>query len=129
MDDPQAKLAELLASDHRYRPQAYPFVFDALRYAQEKLGRAELPKEKQRHVTGQELCEAIREFALEQFGLLALTVLRSWGITRSADFGQIVFNLIRSGLMKKTDRDSLQDFEDVYDFEEAFRKGFHIKLN
>ena len=127
MNDPDEKLTELLTSDHRYSPQAYHFVFEALKHAQGKLGRSEsLPRE-ERHMTGQELCEGIRDLALQQFGLMTLTVFSSWGITGTSDFGQIVFNLIRSGHMKKNERDCLDDFNDVYDFEETFRKGFRIE--
>lgn len=126
MSDPDTKLTELLATDRRYSPQAYQFVFEALKYAQDKLGRSQLDTQEQRHVTGQELCEGIRELALQQFGLMAQTVLGSWGVRETADFGQIVFNLIRSGHMKKTEQDTLEDFCAVYDFDEAFRRGFRI---
>lgn len=128
MPDPQSRLKELLAADRRYAPQAYLFVFEALRFTQEQLKRAQLGSEEERHVTGQELCEGIRRFATEQFGLMAITVLQSWGITCTGDFGQIVYNLIRSGDMKKSDGDSLDDFDDVYDFEEAFCRNFRIEL-
>jgi len=127
MSDHDEKLTALLASDKRYSPQAYQFVFEALQHVQKKLGRLKFEAEEERHVTGQELCEGIREFALQQFGLMALTVLHSWGVKETADFGQIVFNLIRSGHMRKTDRDTLDDFTGVYRFEEAFGKGFQLE--
>lgn len=127
MSDPDAKLTELLAADRRYSPQAYQFVFEALRFTQDKLGRSELGTQEQRHVSGQELCEGIRELALQQFGLMAQTVLGSWGIRETADFGQIVFNLIRSGHMKKTEEDKLDDFSNIYDFDTALRRNFRIE--
>lgn len=126
-DHEDQKLTELLASDPRFSPQAYQFVFEALKYTQEKLGRSHDEAEEERHVTGQELCEGIRDYALDQYGLMALTVLESWGVKKTADFGQIVFNLIQSHHMKKTERDTLEDFKDVYDFDEAFRRGFRIE--
>jgi uncharacterized repeat protein (TIGR04138 family) len=80
-------------------------------------------------VTGQELCEAIRRFALQQYGLMAKTVLESWGIRKTGDFGEIVFNLIRIGRMRKTPHDRREDFDDVYDFETAFRDEFKIMMD
>jgi uncharacterized repeat protein (TIGR04138 family) len=80
--------------------------------------------EKPRHVSGQELLAGIREFALAEFGPMAKTVLNSWGITRTEDFGEIVFNMVEIGLLGRTDKDSREDFANGYDFEEAFRKPF-----
>ena len=116
---------------------AYAFVFEALSYAQSvlKMGtetpaasRSGEEDEPERHVTGQELCEAIRRFALDQYGYMAKTVLNNWGIRRTGDFGEIVFNLIRVGQMRKTHSDRREDFDDVYDFDEAFMQRFKIKL-
>lgn len=140
MLDPSHPLAQLLQEDHRYRFEAYVFIFEALQYAQEvlKMGAekpAELPVGKaaetgepplERHVTGQELCEAVRRYALDQYGYMAKTVLNSWGIHGTSDFGEIVFNLIRTGQMRKTPSDARVDFHNVYDFETALRAGFKI---
>jgi uncharacterized repeat protein (TIGR04138 family) len=71
-------------------------------------------------VSGQQLCLGLRDFAVEQYGLLARAVLRSWGVTRCDDFGRIVFAMVEAGLMQKTQDDDLTDFEGVYDFAEAF---------
>jgi uncharacterized repeat protein (TIGR04138 family) len=81
----------------------------------------------QRHVTGQELCEAIRRYALDQYGLMAKTVLNSWGVHETGDFGEIVFNLIRVGRMRKTPHDRREDFDNVYDFGVAFQQEFKIQ--
>ena len=83
----------------------------------------------QRHVTGQELCEAIRRFALQQFGLMAKTVLNSWGVYKTGDFGEIVFNMIKIGRMRKTPHDRREDFDEVYDFETAFDEEFRIQVD
>jgi len=80
------------------------------------------------HVTGPELLEGIRDLALQQFGLMARTVFRMWGIDRTDDFGEIVFNLVESELMSKTDEDTLQDFRDIYDLDQALVKGYRIQL-
>ncbi len=141
MLDPSHSIAELLHQDKRYKFDAYVFVFEALSYAQSvlEMGR-ESPSEPisreeeeeadqpQRHVSGQELCEAIRRYALQQYGYMAKTVLNSWGIHRTGDFGEIVFNLIRIGHMRKTPDDRREDFDDVYDFDAAFQQNFQIRI-
>lgn len=117
------------------------FVFDALRFAQEviEMGaqRAGEPFQEteeeeehtaEQHISGQELCEAARLFALSQYGYMAKTVLGNWGIHKTGDFGEIVFNLIRIGQMRKTSHDRREDFNDVYDFDVAFRQDFKITL-
>ncbi len=109
-----AKVREIVRKDPRYTPDAYLFVHEALDFTVRKL-------EKPRHVSGQELLEGIRGFATDQFSALAPMVFRAWGIRRSEDFGEIVFNLVESGLMGKTENDTRDDFKNGYDFEEAFR--------
>jgi uncharacterized repeat protein (TIGR04138 family) len=84
-------------------------------------------KEPERHVSGQELCESIRQYALHLYGYMAKTVLNSWGLHTTGDFGEIVFNLILAKQMRKTPQDSRADFDDVYDFEEVFCKNFQIQ--
>ena len=130
MLDPTHPLSELLRRDKRYRLDAYVFVFDALRFAQDHLGfgqassEDELTTEEERHVTGQQLCEAIRQYAVRQYGALAKNVLNHWGVQSTGDFGEIVFNLISIGQMRKTDSDRREDFDEVFDFEGAFRDTF-----
>lgn len=80
-----------------------------------------------RHVTGQALCEGLRCYAIEQYGLLARTVLRRWKITSCQDFGRIVFAMVDAGLMSKTAEDSLSDFDNVFDFAEAFGAKLTLK--
>jgi len=144
MIDPNHPIAKLVREDRRYAFEAYVFVFEALRYAQENLGMGrELTEQfedeseedwaqteqsrKPRHLTGQELCEAIRRYALEQFGYMAKCVLNQWGVTETGDFGEIVFNLIRIEEMRKTPEDRREDFDDVFDFEEGLTAQFQIK--
>jgi uncharacterized repeat protein (TIGR04138 family) len=81
-----------------------------------------------RHLTGRELCEAIRLYALDQFGFMAKTVLNNWGVHNTGDFGNIVFNLIEIGEMSKTKDDRREDFDDVFDFEAELRQEFRIEL-
>ncbi|PYP71536.1 MAG: hypothetical protein DMD36_03725 [Gemmatimonadetes bacterium] len=103
--------------DGRYHERGYLFVLAALEYAQQRLPT-------RRHLTGAELAWACRDFALEQFGLLAATVLGHWGITSTADLGCIVFTMIDVGLLARQPSDKLQDFDQVYDFAEVFRLGY-----
>jgi uncharacterized repeat protein (TIGR04138 family) len=106
-------LAPILESDGRYTIQAYLFVREGLDHTVRQL-------DKPRHVSGQELLEGIREYALEEFGPVARRVLSEWGINECLDFGNIVFNLVNHGLLGKTEEDSIEDFMDGYDFHEAF---------
>lgn len=115
----------------RYHRNAYHFVFSALQFTQEKLGRtsAHVLNEEEAHICGRELCEGLRELALQKFGLLAKTVLRSWGVTCTDDIGRIVFELIERGEMRKTEHDALDDFCDVYDFADAFDQGYRFETS
>ena len=115
-------LEQVLAKDPRYQRDAYLFLREALDYTQ-KLVVKEYGG-KVRHVTGQELLDGIRQFALEQFGPMTLTVFEDWGVRRCGDFGEIVFNLLEIGLLAKTEKDTRADFQGGYDFEDAFRKPF-----
>ena len=141
MLDPSHPITQLLEEDRRYPLEAYVFIFEALNYAQNVLemgaeGPSEPPEPSakkteeqplERHVSGQELCEAIRRYALDQYGLMAKTVLNNWGIHNTGDFGEIVFNLIRVGQMRKTPSDTRIDFDNVYDFDTALKQEFKIK--
>jgi uncharacterized repeat protein (TIGR04138 family) len=119
---PKDPIAALVAADDRYHRDAYAFLKEALEYTQRTLKRP--VGEKTRHITGQELLEGIREYALKEYGPMALTVLSEWGIRRSEDFGEIVFNMVEHGILSKTENDSRKDFQDGYDFEKAFRSPF-----
>ena len=128
-----AGLAEVVRRDPRYTYEAYEFLYEALNHTQKMLGR--LPPdevaegaERQHHVSGPELLAGIRDLALREFGLMARTVFRMWGIQSTDDFGEIVFNLVEAGLMSKTDSDTRQDFHDVYDLDQALVAGYRIEL-
>lgn len=105
-----------------FPPQAFVFVQEGLRHTVEQLqdtGQFE-PVDGERHVTGAELSMGLRDHAIEQYGLLARSVLQSWNINRTEDFGRIVFAMVESGLMRKSDDDHLEDFVGVFEFDEAF---------
>jgi len=112
-----AALADIRARDGRYHERAYLFVLAALEFAQTRLPA-------RRHLSGNELAWACRDFAQEQFGLLAHTVLAHWGVSATEDFGRIVFLLIDVSLLARQPADRIEDFDRVYDFNEVFRAGY-----
>ncbi|GAB5405416.1 MAG: hypothetical protein Aurels2KO_36470 [Aureliella sp.] len=119
-------MVELLQQDQRFHIEAYNFIREALAYAQDILKMPGEGAEGEHHITGQQLCEAIRLYSIEQFGFLARTVLNSWGVYSTGDFGEIVYNLIRIKHMKKSEHDRREDFDDCYDFETAFEPVFEL---
>lgn len=119
------KIKEVVKKDPRYSPQAYQFVFEALDYTTNMLGKKQhKTTDQDRHVTGKQLMEGIRQYALKQFGFMALTIFEQWGIKQDADFGNIVFNLVESCLMGKTETDSRDDFKNIYDLKKVFDEEF-----
>ena len=148
--DPKHPLFQLLQRDRRYTLEAYLFVLEALSFAQESLGMGQQPaveeleplpadeappagtvrgkrgrgraREAERHVSGQQLCEAARLYGLQQYGYLAPTVLARWGIRATDDFGEIVFNMVEIGQMRKTRSDRREDFRGVFDFADGFSR-------
>ena len=127
MNDNLLPIFQLLQSDLRYQMQAYQFVQDSLAFAQEVLPQEKPQPGEDPHLTGQELCEAIRLFAIDQFGYMSKTVLNNWGIHETRDFGEIVYNLIDIGLLRPSDKDEREHFTDVYSFEKAFVEDFQIR--
>ena len=138
------QLPRIIACDPRYSIDAYAFVLEALHQARLKKlkelgleakparpmpsGRKSRPPRSRSgraspsgHVTGRELCEAVRRLALRQYGLLAATVLGHWGIRSTSAIGDVVYNKIATGDLEKTPSDSRSDFENVFDFETALR--------
>lgn len=112
----QDTIQRLVNSDGRYRRDAYAFTLDALNYTLRDLRQ----KGHSGHIDGRQLCEGIREFAEQSFGYLTRTTFHQWGITKTADFGEIVFAMVNEGLLSRQDSDSKEDFEDAYDFDEVF---------
>jgi uncharacterized repeat protein (TIGR04138 family) len=113
---------QILARDPRYARDAYAFVREALDFTQKIIGREN--RGPIRHITGQELLDGIRQFALKEFGPMAVTVFEEWGVRNSRDFGEIVFNMVEISLLAKTEKDTRDDFQNGYDFTDAFRKPF-----
>ncbi|MDH7502324.1 MAG: hypothetical protein QHJ82_06360 [Verrucomicrobiota bacterium] len=113
---------QIVEKDKRFHRDAYVFVTQAVEFTQKAIGKAN--KGRIRHISGQELLAGIKTYALDRYGPMAITLFDEWGVKRCEDFGEIVFNLVDHGLLKKTETDSRADFQGGYDFYEAFRKPF-----
>ena len=119
---PDLMLDAILEHDRRYARQAYCFVMDALNFVTSRLAH-------RRHITGQELSMGMRDYAIQQYGIATRLVFEQWGITETRHIGDIVFKLVEGGLMRKTDDDSIQDFDGVYDFETEFDSKYQIMID
>jgi uncharacterized repeat protein (TIGR04138 family) len=138
------ELARIIAGDPRYSIDAYAFILQSLDLAGHQKAKGQDQKHdgasdadaKQRskasaarsirtrprgHVSGRELCEAVRKLALRQYGLLAATVLNHWGVHSTSDIGDVVYNLITAGDLEKTPADARSDFDNVFDFDRTLR--------
>lgn len=111
-------VARVVAEDPKFDKDAYFFVREALDFTVSQLGRNR--EVKSSHVTGQQLLEGIRLYAIKQFGPMVVTVFEYWGVRSCRDFGLIVYALIKAGVFRKSDTDSMKDFENGYSFESAF---------
>lgn len=115
-------IKEIQLKDPRYDSEAYVFVREALDYTSKTLQKPSQGEGK--HVSGQELLEGIRGYAIQEFGPMAFRVLKTWGVTATEDFGEIVFNMVGSGALGSTAKDKREDFTEGYDFADAFQKPF-----
>jgi uncharacterized repeat protein (TIGR04138 family) len=133
-NSPLQAMRKLLKEDSRYRYEAYQFIREALQFAHENLPELtkatvsadSASKQRPKHITGQQLCEACRQYAISQYGYLGRMVLAAWGIKSTSDFGEIVYNLIRIEQMRKSDSDRREDFDNVYSFDGAFEPEFTL---
>ena len=112
---------QICEGDPRYRPDAYEFVMEALAFTQRKFKRS-------KHVAGEELLEGIKNLLMHKFGPMTLRVLNHWGITRTEDFGNIVFNLVDNKVLSKDSEDNIDSFQNGYDFNEVFNQGYRKQL-
>ena len=124
-------LEQVAQSCGRYPPEAFEFVRDGLSHtvecvhgprvpARADAGRDPEEPDPSHHVTGQQLSMGLRDYAISRYGMMALAVLHHWHITRTIDFGRIVFAMVESRFLSKTPQDDIRDFENVFDFATAF---------
>jgi len=116
-------LDDISQQDGRYNPKAVKFVYEGLGYTARKIAG------EQGHVTGQMLCEGLRQLALENWGRLALLVLDNWQVKTTRDFGEIVYLLIRNQWMRAQPTDSIDDFNDVFNFKTALKDQFSFEIS
>jgi uncharacterized repeat protein (TIGR04138 family) len=113
----EQSVVSIMKRDKRFDPHAYFFLKDALDFTLKRI--AESNGGKARHVTGPELLEGCRDFALEQFGPMASTLMSEWSVRKCQDVGDMVFNLIEEQVFGKQDSDKKEDFSEVFDFESS----------
>ncbi len=123
MQDPNfyLQVRDIISKDDRYPEEAYSFVTEAVTYTVKKITKDE---KSNRHISGQELIQGICEFAVEEFGLMAETVLHEWGVLDNTAIGNIVFHLVRTKLLGATDDDSIDDFIESPDFRNHLKYPF-----
>ena len=131
-EQPEKTMDQVIREDGRYPGEAFEFLHEGLNRAVKEIhgeaGQDPDAEPAQKHVSGSQLCHALRQEAIERWGMLATTVLNGWKISGTIDFGNMVYLLIRNNFMRKTDGDSIEDFRDVYKFEEAFDAADHFEL-
>jgi uncharacterized repeat protein (TIGR04138 family) len=113
-------LEQIAKEDGRFKPPAIRFVQEGLGYTAKKIAT------EPRHVSGQTLCEGLKRFAIEKWGRLAMLVLSTWGVKTTRDFGEIVWLMIEHKWMSAQPTDSIDDFNDVYDFKTVFKDKFEF---
>ncbi len=121
------KIKKICERDKRYQPEAYLFVGEAVLFTAKRLKRS--PSGPNRHVSGAELLRGIRDFAIEQYGPMAGEILRNWGLSDSVSIGNVVFNMVGEKLLGAREEDSIEDFKDKLNFEEAFGSPFRPEGN
>jgi uncharacterized repeat protein (TIGR04138 family) len=120
--DKDDAVRDIVERDPRYRAEGYQFLLEALDFTIQRRGKG------RKHVSGAELLDGYRDLSLQTFGFLARSVLRQWGVETTDDVGAMVFHLIEEDLLQKTADDRLEDFHDLFDFDEAFAEGFRKSL-
>ena len=125
------KILDLTRADPRYPYEAYEFVCEAVTFTQDRLGRTphdDDPPDADYHVRGDELARGACDLAVREFGLMAGTVFRQWGIAATDDIGNLVFNLIRGDCLSRSDDDAPADFHALFDLETVLAAGFELTL-
>ncbi|MCH2208586.1 MAG: hypothetical protein MK132_22330 [Lentisphaerales bacterium] len=113
---------DIVLKDRRFKEDAYYFLNEAVIFSAEYFSKPEFGTN--RHLSGPELLDGIREFTLSEFGPMSMTVLKRWGLHNTLDIGHVIFNLIDAGVLAASPQDRLGDFDSVYDFNDAFSKPF-----
>ena len=112
------KLTEIAGEDGRYNASALKFIYEGLGYTVKNFS------DKPQHISGRTLCEGLHDFAVQKWGRLALLVLNSWGVKNTRDFGEIVYLMIKNDWLSTRPEDSIEDFDNLYDFKTVFKDQF-----
>lgn len=128
MAENENSMEEVIRKDGRYPLDAYAFLQEGMSKAAKTVYGEEIIMGSPKHVTGQQICLSLRDLAIERWGQLAQAVLLKWNIRCTMDFGKMVYLLIEHRFMKKTDEDRIEDFQDVYDFDETFKVHDQFEL-
>ncbi len=126
------RLLELGREPPHFAYEAYEFVGEAVGFTQKRLGKTapegdELSED--RHVSGEELLHGVCDFAIETFGMMAPVVFKQWNVKTTDDVGRMVFDLIRIGQLSKSDRDTPEDFHDLFDLPRMLTDGFELTID
>ena len=114
-------VSQIVQEDPRYHVDSYEFVMEALSFAQRKFRDA-------KHISGHEFLEGIKGLLIKKFGPMTIPVLNYWGVKKTEDFGNIVFNMEQYKIIARDSQDQYETFKDGYDFQEVFDKGYRKEL-
>ena len=79
-----------------------------------------------RHLSGQELLRGAVELAQREFGLMAPTGFKEWGVHAATDVGEIVFQLVEAGQLSARGEDRREDFAGGPDLMRALSDGLDL---
>ncbi len=122
------ELRNLALKDGRFAPEAFRFLFESIDCAITLAGKQD-EEGASRHVTGHEVLAGMRAHAQQLFGPLAAQVWRSWGIREPLDWGRIVFLLVEAQLLNRQESDSVDDFDERFDFDEVFVRSYSVPVD
>jgi uncharacterized repeat protein (TIGR04138 family) len=122
-------IEQIAGEDGRFRPDAIQFVYEGLGFTVRKSAEEKtFEEEEKRHVSGGELSVGLGELAKDKWGRLAKVVLNGWGIFTTRDFGEIVYLMIDNKWMSANPEDHIEDFDDIFDFEQFFEKDYKLEI-
>src|SRR4030042_785778 len=120
-------IEEIAKLDGRFPLRAFEFVHEGLGRTVKKSYGDDATAQGPHHITGGQLCLGLAELASEKWGRMARVVLNQLGIKSTQDFGRIVYLLVEHKWMYARPEDSIDEFKNVYDFEDIFEKNLKFK--
>ena len=118
-------IRKICEEDDTFPPMAYCFVRDSVHKALDNIVKARrqiafADDNEPPDIKGADLCRFFRDTLINRFGPSAIDVLDTWNIKKTSDFGKIIYKLISVEILGKSENDSIEDFDDVFDFTEEF---------